>query len=496
MTATHPSSPTVVVTGANGLVGSRVVAALSERGATVRAVVRRAGTAPDLPGVEERVGDFADPAFAADVVAGADALVTTVHPLGRGRGRASARSGSTARSPSPGPRRRPGWSAWCTCRRPRSTTGGPGSATWTSTRALVPRRRRATTRWSSVTSTWRWPTVDGPTRVLLRPPAILGAGETSVWNTVRPAQVRDDERARHAVPGAVVRLGPRRRPGRARRRRGGRARSPPRTTRRPGRSRAGARPVNVASGPATQRDYLGAVTRRPRRGAGVGGRAGVDRADPRRPGTPLGLEPRGRPRRGAGRAGGRAEGLLAEGRRTRCHQTPEGSQAPVVGGAMRIFFTGGSGKAGKHVAPYLAEQGHQVTNADLVPLGHPDVADLQVDLTDAGETYSALAGLATFDELELAAKPTYDAVVHFAAVPRDPAHLGREDLRDERAQHLQRARGRDAARRPQGRSSRPRRRPTASASPRASGARSTCRSTRSTRRSRRTPTRCRRSRAR
>jgi nucleoside-diphosphate-sugar epimerase len=29
---------------------------------------------------------------------------------------------------------------------------------------------------------------------------------------------------------------------------------------------------------------------------------------------------------------------------------------------MRIFFTGGSGKAGHHVAPYLASQGHQVTN--------------------------------------------------------------------------------------------------------------------------------------
>ena len=85
---------------------------------------------------------------------------------------------------------------------------------------------------------------------------------------------------------------------------------------------------------------------------------------------------------------------------------------------MRIFFTGGSGKAGRHVAPYLAEQGHHVTNADLVPLGHPAVADLRVDLTDAGETYSALAGLATFDELDLPEKPTYDAVVHFAAVPR------------------------------------------------------------------------------
>ena len=84
---------------------------------------------------------------------------------------------------------------------------------------------------------------------------------------------------------------------------------------------------------------------------------------------------------------------------------------------MRIFFTGASGKAGKHVATHLAELGHQVTNADLVPLGHPDVADLRVDLTDIGETYSAMAGLARFEELELAQKPAYEAVVHFAAVP-------------------------------------------------------------------------------
>jgi nucleoside-diphosphate-sugar epimerase len=84
---------------------------------------------------------------------------------------------------------------------------------------------------------------------------------------------------------------------------------------------------------------------------------------------------------------------------------------------MRILFTGGSGKAGKHVAPYLAEQGHQVTNADLVPLRHPHVNDLRVDLTNAGEVYSALAGAASFDELELDQKPSYDAVVHFAAIP-------------------------------------------------------------------------------
>ena len=43
--------------------------------------------------------------------------------------------------------------------------------------------------------------VDGLTRVILRPPAILGAGETSIWNSVRPAAIRDDPKARHAVPG-------------------------------------------------------------------------------------------------------------------------------------------------------------------------------------------------------------------------------------------------------------------------------------------------------
>ncbi|MEJ5914369.1 NAD-dependent epimerase/dehydratase family protein [Pseudokineococcus sp. 1T1Z-3] len=89
---------------------------------------------------------------------------------------------------------------------------------------------------------------------------------------------------------------------------------------------------------------------------------------------------------------------------------------------MRIFLTGGSGKAGHHVAPYLASQGHQVVNADLTPLRHPDVVDLRVDLTDAGQTYSALAGVPThadFDDagLDLTHGSAYDAVVHLAAVP-------------------------------------------------------------------------------
>lgn len=39
--------------------------------------------------------------------------------------------------------------------------------------------------------------------------------------------------------------------------------------------------------------------------------------------------------------------------------------------AMRVLFTGGSGKAGKHAVPYLVEQGHRVLNFDKVPLGWP-----------------------------------------------------------------------------------------------------------------------------
>ncbi len=90
---------------------------------------------------------------------------------------------------------------------------------------------------------------------------------------------------------------------------------------------------------------------------------------------------------------------------------------------MRVFFTGGSGKAGRHVVPYLAAQGHRVLNADKVPLNHPGVHDLICDVTDAGQVYSALAGWAGYDEFDTPKSPDgnpppFDAVVHFAAVPR------------------------------------------------------------------------------
>ena len=83
---------------------------------------------------------------------------------------------------------------------------------------------------------------------------------------------------------------------------------------------------------------------------------------------------------------------------------------------MRIFFTGGSGKAGKHAIQYLLDQGHQVTNVDMVPSGL-DVPELLIDLTDAGQVIGAMSQMADWPDLETGV-PTYDAVVHFAAVPR------------------------------------------------------------------------------
>ncbi len=85
----------------------------------------------------------------------------------------------------------------------------------------------------------------------------------------------------------------------------------------------------------------------------------------------------------------------------------------------RIFFTGGSGKAGKHVIPYLLDQGHRVMNVDLVPLDHPGVDNLIADITDSGQMFNAMSSYAGLDELEPGdGVPSFDAVVHFAAVPR------------------------------------------------------------------------------
>ena len=86
---------------------------------------------------------------------------------------------------------------------------------------------------------------------------------------------------------------------------------------------------------------------------------------------------------------------------------------------MRVLFTGGSGKAGRHVVPYLRERGHEVVNLDLVPLGLGGVVDLKGDIADAGQVAGAMHSRVDLTTLDAGrGGGGYDAVVHFAAVPR------------------------------------------------------------------------------
>jgi nucleoside-diphosphate-sugar epimerase len=91
----------------------------------------------------------------------------------------------------------------------------------------------------------------------------------------------------------------------------------------------------------------------------------------------------------------------------------------LMSAKKRILFTGGSGKAGRHVVPYLLDKGHRVVNVDLTPLDHPGVDNLTADIADSGQMFNVMSSYANFDELEPGnGVPSFDAVVHFAAIPR------------------------------------------------------------------------------
>ena len=85
----------------------------------------------------------------------------------------------------------------------------------------------------------------------------------------------------------------------------------------------------------------------------------------------------------------------------------------------KIFVTGGSGKAGKHLIQYLLEKGYSVVNADLVPLVMNGVDNINLDITDSGQVFNALSGYANIPELKSGeGLKSFKAVVHLAAIPR------------------------------------------------------------------------------
>lgn len=95
---------------------------------------------------------------------------------------------------------------------------------------------------------------------------------------------------------------------------------------------------------------------------------------------------------------------------------------PTSTGGKRIVFTGGSGKAGRHVIPYLLSKGHKVLNLDLVPFPdpHADVFTLKTDLTKSGEVFNALTthfNMSGYDSGPVPQPP--DVVIHFAAYARN-----------------------------------------------------------------------------
>lgn len=101
------------------------------------------------------------------------------------------------------------------------------------------------------------------------------------------------------------------------------------------------------------------------------------------------------------------------------------SAAASHSGGKRIVFTGGSGKAGRHVIPYLLSKGHTVLNLDLTPFpaeNDPEgkVFTLKTDLTDSGQVFNALTTHFNYAGYEGPSVPSPpDAVIHFAAYARN-----------------------------------------------------------------------------
>lgn len=72
---------TIALIGATGFIGSRVLAELVSRGHTVTAIVRNPEKVPALPSVKAAKGDIFDKDGLAALLAGHEAVISSVHYL-------------------------------------------------------------------------------------------------------------------------------------------------------------------------------------------------------------------------------------------------------------------------------------------------------------------------------------------------------------------------------------------------------------------------------
>ncbi|CCG83971.1 protein of unknown function [Taphrina deformans PYCC 5710] len=93
----------------------------------------------------------------------------------------------------------------------------------------------------------------------------------------------------------------------------------------------------------------------------------------------------------------------------------------------KIVFTGGSGKAGRHVIPYLLSKGHSILNLDYngftkesIELNPAlkDVHTLDCDLTDSGQVFNALSSNFQMHNYSNQKADKPDVLIHFAARAR------------------------------------------------------------------------------
>lgn len=82
----------------------------------------------------------------------------------------------------------------------------------------------------------------------------------------------------------------------------------------------------------------------------------------------------------------------------------------------RIAVTGGHGKIGTVLVPYLKEQGHDVFVIDQTGPKDPDELMMKADLTNFGEAFDALSSVGE-DVYAHPEREGFDVIVHLASMP-------------------------------------------------------------------------------